>query len=118
MKFNVNEYVRVRLTETGKNILRKKFDSAHERMPQAFKEFALPEEDEHGFSEWQMWHLFANFGEHIYLGCKPPFEAEIEIVEKAFQHSVHLTASGVCPHGVNLGNQVCSACEPEKFGGK
>ncbi len=35
----------------------------------------------------------------------------------AAQHRVHPTAFGVCPHGVNLGNQVCSACEPEKFGG-
>jgi len=33
------------------------------------------------------------------------------------QQSVHPTAFGVCPHGVNLGNQACSACEPEKFGG-
>jgi len=33
------------------------------------------------------------------------------------EQSVHPTAFGVCPHGVNLGNQACSACEPEKFGG-
>lgn len=36
---------------------------------------------------------------------------------EAAQQSVQLTAFGVCPHGVNLGNQACSACEPEKFGG-
>jgi len=35
---------------------------------------------------------------------------------EAAQQSVHPTAFGVCPHGVNLGNQACSACEPEKFG--
>lgn len=91
MKFNINECVRVRLTKTGKNILRKQFDSAHERMPHVFKEFALPKEDEQGFSEWQMWRLFETFGEHIYLGCEPPFETEIEIVEKAFQQSMHPT---------------------------
>jgi len=70
MKFNVNENVRVKLTPTGKDILRKKFDLAHERMPQVFKEFSLPEEDAQGFSKWQMWQLFADFGEHIYLGLR------------------------------------------------
>jgi hypothetical protein len=38
-------------------------------------------------------------------------------LEERAEQSVHPTAFGVCPHGVNLGNQVCSACEPEKFGG-
>ena len=45
--------------------------------------------------------------------CSPE---EFENRQKSAQHRVHPTAFGVCPHGVNLGNQVCSACEPEKFG--
>jgi len=36
--------------------------------------------------------------------------------DEAVEHKMHPTAFGVCPHGVNLGNQACSACEPEKFG--
>lgn len=48
-------------------------------------------EDENGFSQWQMWRLFETFGEHIFLGCEPPFETEIEIVGKAFQQSVQRT---------------------------
>lgn len=91
MKFNVNDYVRVKLTPTGKEILRKQFEERHERMPQVFKELSLPEEDENGFSQWQMWRLFETFGEHIFLGCEPPFETEIEIVGKAFQQSVQRT---------------------------
>ena len=83
MRFNVNDTVRVKLTPTGKDILRKKFESTHERMPQVFKEFTLPKEDEHGFSKWQMWSLFADFGEYIGPGFEPPFETEIEIVENA-----------------------------------
>ena len=91
MKFNINEYVRVKLTPTGKGILRKQFVERHERMPDVFKELSLPEEDEQGFSQWQMWRLFETFGNHVFLGCEPPFETEIEIVEKAFQHRVHWT---------------------------
>ncbi len=41
----------------------------------------------------------------------------VALENNAVEHSVHPTAFGVCPHGVNLGNQACSACEPEKFGG-
>lgn len=43
-------------------------------------------------------------------------EARNAIIRKfnAAEQSVHPTAFGVCPHGVNLGNQACSACEPEK----
>lgn len=86
MKFNINEYVRVKLTPKGKSILREQFEEQHNRMPDIFKEFSLPQEDSQGFSEWQMWHLFEAFGNHIFMGCEPPFELEIEIVEnkKAF----------------------------------
>lgn len=37
-------------------------------------------------------------------------------VLEAVEHQMHPTAFGVCPHGVNLGNQACVVCEPEKFG--
>lgn len=40
----------------------------------------------------------------------------VTLENNAVEHSVRPTAFGVCPHGVNLGNQVCSACEPEKIG--
>ena len=80
MKLSINEYVRVKLTPTGKDILRKKFDEFH-TVSTAFKEFALPKEDSEGFSQWQMRSLFSGFGEHIYLGCDPLFETEIEIVD-------------------------------------
>ena len=82
MKFNINDYVKVRLTQAGKDILRKKSDEQHKRMPQVFKEFSLPKEDSDGWSEWQMWHLFSGFGEHIHITCDPPFETEIDIIEK------------------------------------
>ncbi len=78
MKFNINEYVKVKLTDEGREILNKK--------KQRFKrEYNIDlnfhkKEDEDGWSEWQMWDLMMTFGEHIHLGCKPPFETNIEIV--------------------------------------
>jgi len=82
MKFNVNDSVRVRLTDYGKEILRKEFDVMHESFPMAFKEFALPKEDSEGWSSWQMWSLMETFGKYIRLGGEVPFHTEIEIAEK------------------------------------
>lgn len=78
MKFNVNNYVRVRLTSYGKEILRR---NARKFSP-AFRKFALPKEDSEGWSEWQMLYLMEEFGDYIRLGGDLPFETEIDIVEK------------------------------------
>ena len=115
MRFNVNDTVRVKLTPTGKDILRKKFESAHEKMPQVFKEFTLPKEDKHGFSQWQMWSLFADFGEYIGPGFEPPFETEIEIVENVATQQPSATASVLprcpkCGSKVRHGWRSCKAC--------
>lgn len=83
MLFNLNEYVRVKLTAAGKEILRKKHAEFVERlgdaMPDSYKVFTLPPEDENGYCRLQMWQLFSDFCEHIYMGCEPPFDLTIEI---------------------------------------
>lgn len=68
MKRNINDYVLVRLTDVGKEILRK-------------KGFSLPKEDADGWSKWQLWSLMNTFGEYTQLGKDVPFETEIEIPE-------------------------------------
>ena len=65
MKFNINNLVKVKLTDQGKRILG--------NIP-----LSLPEEDESGWSEWQLWHLMSVFGNDIYNGCILPFEINIE----------------------------------------
>lgn len=79
MKFNINETVRVRLTDKGKQILRRDFDALHAKYPTIFDEFNLPSEDSDGFSQWALWHLMETFGAHVYLGADLPFETDIEI---------------------------------------
>ena len=82
MKFNINNYVRVKLNDRGKKILREqheKFIADNPRISDEFKEFKLPIDDD-GWSKWQMWKLFETFGQHMWLGCVIPFETEIEII--------------------------------------
>lgn len=81
MMFNVNNYVRIKLTDYGKEILRKRFDEMHEKFPKAFKKFRTPKEDADGWSKWQMWDLMNTFGDYVSLGMEVPFDTVIEILE-------------------------------------
>lgn len=81
MKFNVNDCVKVKLTERGRSIL------ASKRVNMQFlTNLKLPffdyKEDENGWSEWQLWDLMSIFGQYLYNGCDIPFEMNIIIIEK------------------------------------
>ncbi|HNA67293.1 MAG TPA: hypothetical protein PLN96_05055 [Zoogloea sp.] len=81
MKFNINEKVRVRLTDHGRAV--------HEIDHYLFWQeanipdspaYTPPEEDENGWSEWQLWTLMHAFGKHLYNGSELCFETTIELV--------------------------------------
>lgn len=67
--FNVNDYVKVKLTEKGKEFLNKK-------RPWYIKEYL----DSDDFVKFQLWDLMSFFGEEIYGGCDNPFETTIKII--------------------------------------
>ena len=82
MRFNVNKYVRVRLTDYGRQIHRENFDRLNVFSRGALGEYTPPEEDENGWSEWQMWCLMGEFGRALKTPtANIPFESEIELVE-------------------------------------
>jgi hypothetical protein len=86
VKFNINDTVRVRLTDYGRAVLRDDWQSttniyyARPEQRAIRGEYKPPKEDEHGWSEWQLWALMEAFGEHTGHGCRLCFETEIEIV--------------------------------------
>jgi hypothetical protein len=63
--FNVNEYVRVRLNDYGRQIL----GNGHRTIPH----------EADGWSRWQLWDLVSTFGAYVHLGVAPPFETDIRI---------------------------------------
>lgn len=69
MKFNVNNYVKVKLTKRGKEIMKEEG---------VMREY-VPDKD--GYTKWQLWELMGVFGNYVYNGCEIPFETEIEITE-------------------------------------
>ena len=87
MDFNLNSDVFVRLTPEGRRLHKKAHDELNTHLyrinPKAKRApYYTPEEDEDGWSKWQLWDLMASFGEHIYNGCRPPFELNIRIPEE------------------------------------
>jgi hypothetical protein len=82
MKVNINDIVRVRLTDEGRAIHRRNYDALMTALPQAARfEYMPPKESQDGWSEWQMWHLLQQFGLWCRMGFTPPFETVIDIPE-------------------------------------
>ena len=75
--FNINNYVKVKLTEKGKYIYYHRFDDI------SLSPIELEYDDE-GYVEFQLWHLMQIFGEHLFNGCDIPFETTIKFKKEDF----------------------------------
>ena len=88
MKININDRIRIRLTDVGRDILRvqhaRLWRSLDARLWRSLgkepPEWELPEVD--GWSEWQIHDLMRTFGEHMPVGVgigELPFETDMEL---------------------------------------
>ena len=75
--FNINHYVRVKLSNEGLRILREQHEDLKAAFPK-LDDFVEPVVDEEGYSKFQMWSLMRTFGEAM-SACKlVPFETWIQ----------------------------------------
>lgn len=82
--FNINDCVKVKLTDEGINILREQYNSMLKQLTseqkKAMGSFKLPEVDEEGYTKFQFWDLMNHFGQYMYNGnINPPFCMDIKI---------------------------------------
>lgn len=78
IEFNINQYVRVRLTETGHKIHKEDYDRIYRNYKKNPYPYNPPKEDEDGWSRWQLWTLMELFGSSIHIGInEAPFETNI-----------------------------------------
>ena len=74
MKVNINEYVKVKLTEEGFAILHQQHKDFWESVGKSGRPYIEPKVDAEGYSEFQFWNLMSEFGSHMRLGRLSPFE--------------------------------------------
>ena len=79
MKFNIDDTIKIKLTEAGKLALRRRYDELEKRYD-GLEHFEMPDEDDEGWSKWSLMDLIVTFGPTTYTGLYMPFESEVELV--------------------------------------
>ena len=81
VKFNINDYVWVKITPEGRKIMNDRLAKLSRFSPVSLKPLEISV-DRSGFTKFQLWDLMSIFGEHIYNGCNVPFETDIRFSSK------------------------------------
>lgn len=83
MIFNINEYIKVQLTDYGREMHRKNHDEFWSKIPHPvlLGDYTPPKEDEDGWSTWQMWTFMEQFGRYMRLGMENVIKTDIIIVK-------------------------------------
>lgn len=81
MIINLNDQVKVRLTDRGHKALEADHFSrfSHLGFNRAMKLYMPPEEDLDGYSKWALWDLMRTFGPHIEFGGPLIMETTIKL---------------------------------------
>lgn len=79
VKINLNEVVKVKLTDLGKEIYYHQFDELNRRCGKTVCKPSFPKEDTEGYTEFQLWNFVEIYGEHIGM-AKPNVIEPLEIV--------------------------------------
>lgn len=82
MKINLNQEVKVKITEYGHQILRDEHRAIREMFPSSDLEYKEPKVDDEGYSVMQMHNVMSHFGKYMYMGAvKLPIEMAIVVDE-------------------------------------
>lgn len=82
VKFNCNNFVRVKLTEFGYNMLKKRHDDLNRKITEnggkGLGDFRLDIDDK-GYYRAQFWMLMGDLGEYFRAGRNLPFSMDVII---------------------------------------
>ena len=79
VRINLNEVVKVKLTDLGKDIYYHQFDELNRRYGRIVCKPSFPKEDAEGYAEFQLWNFMEIYGEHFGM-AKPNVIEPLEIV--------------------------------------
>ncbi len=78
-EFNLNHDVYVKLTDVGRDELKRQHQELVDSIPNYESPYLPPKEDENGFSKFQGWVLMSSLGYLCRAGCQLPFETTIKV---------------------------------------
>ena len=79
MRINLNDYVKVRLTDLGRDIYYHRVDEINSFYGREFCKPTFTKEGTDGYTEFQLWKFIELYGKHIGMG-KPHVIQPFEIV--------------------------------------
>lgn len=79
IKYNINNYMYIKITDFGKELIINKFGYSY------FENCVEKNKKDNGYYQLQCHHIMNYFGEHIYNGCKLPFEPIVYLDEKEIE---------------------------------
>ena len=85
MRINLNESIKVRLTNYGKDIYYHQFDEFNKRMGKEVCKPSFPKVDEDGYTKFQLWSFIELYGNYIGM-CKKNVIQPLEIVYEGEEH--------------------------------
>jgi len=88
MKININDYVKIKLTDYGKEVLKEtkeefltSFNKRYNTKHTVDSFFEKIEYDKEGYTKFQLWHLMEIFGDYMYNGADNVFDLNIKLTK-------------------------------------
>ncbi len=91
MKININDEVKVKLTEEGKEIYFHKDDEYRKQMVAEKGHYPLyfqpqyPKVDDEGYTKFQLWELMQIYGKHIDVVSLPFRNTDIVVIQQDYK---------------------------------
>lgn len=79
VRINLNEVVKVKLTDLGKDIYYHQFDELNRRCGRIVCKPSFPKEDAEGYTKFQLWDFIETYGKHVGM-AKPNVIEPLEII--------------------------------------
>lgn len=76
-EFNINDYIKVKLTGLGVSIHTEYYMKYLEYFPMFRYAELVPYVDSEGFTKYQLWEFMNIFGEHMYNGAEQVIEKNL-----------------------------------------
>ena len=98
-RINLNERIKVRLTDLGKDIYYHQFDYINERAGRCVCKPEYPKTDKDGYTEFQLWVFIELYGKHIGM-AKPNviYPNEMVCIEEPTTDATPVVRCKYCKH--------------------